>query len=316
MHRIACIEMSKGSDKDNYPYKENSYGRQSARGDTPLNDKTARNNSENTRQDTHNGSGGNARLPVRATVLNANGDRIGKVRKSIWYDGSDEYVGEFAREENDCVLLYSDKEKSNPDGYVDANNNVFTYNEGYVATVRYTHWWLIALIAFLFIAVVLFTSLFAAYYVRSSNDGSYYPVLFVTDESGTSWDQSRQLPVFVNDVFGDSVIAPGLSGSYKFSFRNDNEDALAYDLNFSCENEYGINLRYRLIRDGAVISGSEDYIPVEELSCPDMTIKSGSTARFELQWCWVDDDENDATAGENSAQYTLTITLKAWVSVR
>lgn len=304
--------MSKGTENDNNPYEENSYGGQSVRENAPLSGEPERDNTANMRQGTH----GSVRLPVNATVVNANGDRIGKVRRSVWYDGSEEFVGEFARrEEDDGVILYSDTEKTVPEGYVDGNNNVFTYNEGYVATVRYRHWWLIALLAFLFALVVLFTSLFAAYYVRSSDDGAYYPELFITDDSGTQWDKSQNLPIFVNEVFGDSVIAPGLSGSYKFSFRNDNENELLYGLNFTCINEYGINVRYRLVRDGSVISGGEDYVSVEELSCADMTIQSGNTSRFELQWRWVDDDENDSNAGANSAQYTLTITLTARVSV-
>lgn len=256
---------------------------------------------------------GEVRLPVRATVLNEDGKKIGKVRRSVWYDGSEDFVGEFVRENDESVCLYNDKEHSVRGGYVDGNNNVLTYKREYIATLRYTQWWIIIIIAALLAALVLFTSLFAAYYLRASEDGSYYPVLFVADDSGTAWNQSQNLPVFSNPEFGDSVIAPGLKGSYKFSFRNDNADAIAYNLAFSCENDYGIGVGYRLLRDNVVIAGVEDYVSAEEISCANLMIEAGSASRFELEWYWRHDDAADTAAGENSARYVLNISFTAWV---
>lgn len=57
--------------------------------------------------------------------------------------------------------------------------------------------------------------------------------------------------MFFNEEFGDAVIAPGMSGAYRFIFENANEDAVEYSLTFREENEYGIALKYRLVRDGA-----------------------------------------------------------------
>lgn len=286
--------------------------------------KPSRSDSENTPPD----GGLVVKLPVRASVLNVNGEKVGKVRGGVWYevggfDGFDEgdgfelsdgYVGEFVREEDNSVSLYFDKDHSVHGGYVDGNNNVLDLKNEYIATLRYSRRWVFILVAALFIAAVLCTSLFAALCVRSSENGPYYPSLFVADDGGTEWNQTKNLPVFANPQFGDSVIAPGLTGSYKFVFRNDNADALAYNIAFSCENDYGIRVGYKLFRDSAVIAGAEGYVTAEDLTCNDLTIEAGSSTRFELEWRWLHDDETDTVAGRNSARYTLNIALQAWVA--
>lgn len=252
------------------------------------------------------------RLPKRATVVNKKGEKIGKVRKSVWYDLTDDEkkaVGTFVKEEKNVYLYH----ESACRGYVDKNNNVLAKDSEYLATVRYTPWrFLLVIVALLLVIVALASSLIAAYYMMPTTD--YAPVLFIADAYGTSWDEEKNLSVFFNEKFGDTVIEPGMSGSYRFTFRNDNADALEYGIAFGCKNPFKIGLGYRLKRDGAYIAGSDGYVSAEDLSTAGLTVEAKSTSLFELEWYWQDNDQTDTAAGEGSAQYTLTISLTAWVS--
>ena len=255
------------------------------------------------------GSVSSVRLPKRGSLLDGSGSRIGKIRKSIWYDGSGKEEGVF-RKENESVYFYAGNERK---GYVDRNNNVF-YTEGdtYVATIRRFSWLPILLIIILLLIATLLSVVLGAYYFRRSDD--YAPVLFIADEDGTEWSEERNLPVFENERFGDSVIAPGMSGTYRFMLRNENEDSLDFSLLFSETNAYEIGLCYKLKRDGVYLAGAEDaYVSVSELGRSDMTIEPESASLFELEWYWAHNDPIDTTAGENDADYTLYIRFDASV---
>ena len=145
-------------------------------------------------------------------------------------------------------------------------------------------------------------------------EAPYAPTIFIADETGTAWSDQENLPVFYNDKFGDSVIAPGMSGSYRFVFENKNDDAVEFSLGFSEMNEYGIGLGYRLVRDGSPVTLSEGFVKPEELGADGMTLQAYSSTLFELQWYWVENDEIDTAAGEADAIYTLTISFTAAVA--
>lgn len=254
----------------------------------------------------------NARLPVYATVLDKYGQKIGKVRRSVWYNADGQSVGKFIKDDAN-VYFYGDSEKS---GIVDKNNNVLTLGYGYIATVRYARLWIAALIAALLVLIILMSTITAAFYLTSSSSTDYPPTLFVVDEGDNDWSHTENIPVFFNDQFGDNVIAPGQSGKYAFRFINYNHDQLDFSIEFSCENEYNIDLIYRLKRDGLYVCGDEDhYVTIDELNLYGMTIQPhGDPTVFELEWYWRDNDEIDTIAGENQAQYYLHITITAGIT--
>ena len=139
------------------------------------------------------------------------------------------------------------------------------------------------------------------------------PTIFITDANKTHWNEQENLDVFYNKQFGDSVIAPGMRGAYYFLFENVNKDAVEFSLDFSEKNEHGIGLVYRLIRDGDPVMRTEEFVSAEELGVEGLTLEAHSTARFELQWYWIHNDEADTAAGAAGAVYTLTIRLTASV---
>ena len=255
------------------------------------------------------GYGGmDVRLPKRGKVVNRHGERIGKVRKSIWYDSGDVEQGTFVKDKANVYLCRGEERTA----YLDNNGNVFTFSDDYLATIkRLGRFPLLIILLLLLLATALAFALSAYAIVNSGNTASDIPVLFFTDEEGKSWEETENLPVFRNEVFGDETIAPGMNGSYSFIFDNRNESRLIYSLSFSEDNFYGIDIRYRLKRDGAYVSGTDGYVHVGELGVGSLTIEQNSASVFELEWKWFDNDETDTAAGENNAVYTLNISLLA-----
>ena len=199
-------------------------------------------------------------------------------------------------------------------GYVDKNDNILSLADRYLATIRRFRWLPILIIVLILAFLTAVSVLLSAYFMTRSSD--YAPVLFFADEHGTSWEQFEDLPVFVNERFGDRVIAPGMRGSYRFILENRNADALEFSLSFEEVNEYGIGLCYRLKRDNTYVSGTDGYVRTAELGLRGMTIEAESTTLFEIEWYWKDNDAVDTAAGENEAQYTLQIEFVAAVRGR
>ena len=248
-----------------------------------------------------------ARLPGRAKVLDADGKKIGKVRKNVWYDLEGKTQGEFWKEEENVYLYENGRRK----GFLDSNDNVIAMSNDYMATLKRFP---AAILALLFIILMMLTALsgvISAYCIELSKD-NYAPELFVYNDVD-DWSQSRNLSVFYNERFGTEKVAPGMTGSYAFTLSNENPDALDFSLEFSCINEYGIDMAYSLWRDGVCLKGAESKLSAEELSTYGMTIEAESDSVFVLEWEWRHNDAADTEAGINEATYTLNIKFTAAV---
>ena len=253
------------------------------------------------------------RLPRRAKVVDAEGAKIGKVRGSVWYDLEGNEVGAFERDDDDSVYYY---QGGNKKGFLDRNDNVISLSNDYIATLRRFPAMIVLLILLLLVAATALSVCLSAYYLNRSENLDYAPVLFVADEYGDSWAETENIGVFYNEMFGTEKIAPGMKGSYAFYLSNENADPLEFSLEFSCINEYGIDLAFSLYRDGILLAGGEegaDKVSPEELSTYGMTIQEESDSLFVLEWEWRHNDEVDTEAGINQASYTLNIEFTAWV---
>lgn len=248
-------------------------------------------------------------LPYYGTVINTHGERIGKVRRNVCYDKDDLKAGTLLVDANDNVYWEQDGELK---GYVDSNNNLFDTNNLYLGTIqRHKNMWVLAVLLLLIFAMAIITGVLAALYTAPSEELIPIPTLFIVDKQDNDWSQTENLPIFFNEKFGDNVIEPGQEGSYAFYFENRTDAALIYGFKFSCTNEYGINLMYRLKRDGAYVAGHETWESIDNLSVNGLQIQEKSKALFELEWRWEHNDEVDTIAGENSAIYKLLIELSA-----
>lgn len=251
-----------------------------------------------------------ARLPRRAAIFDRFGEKIGRLRGGAWYDGEKNIRGEF-RQQGEGVLYYPSGQ-SDALAYLDGNGNLLTSAHKHVATLKRPLMVLVWVLIGICAALAILSILLGALAVPKS-ETPYAPTIFIADETGTSWSDQENLPVFYSGEFGDSVIAPGMRGSYRFVFENNNDDAVQFSLDFSEENEHGIGLGYRLVRDGAPLTPSEDFVGTEALGADGLTLEAHSRTLFELQWYWEDNDEIDTVAGEAGAIYTLTIRLTASV---
>ena len=246
--------------------------------------------------------------PKKGIVTDEQGESLGKIKKYVWFDQNGEQKGQFRQEEKKVFLFDGENKK----GFLDKNDNVFSMPGAYVGTVRRSRFPYV-LIAVLLLLLVAVTSVVTTYFLTRAKTADYIPVLFVADEKGQSWDETENLPVFFNETFGDTVVAPGMNGTYRFVFQNKNADTLVYALSFSEKNDFGISLRYRLKRDGAYVSGKDGYVGVDALSLDELTIEANSSSVFELEWFWQHNDSVDTEAGQNGASYTLNISLSASV---
>lgn len=245
-----------------------------------------------------------ARLPRRAKVVNEHGDKIGKVRRCKWSDLNDVDMGTF-KKDDDGIYLY-DSAQLERRGYVDANNNVFDLADNYLATVRRFPYIIIVIILLILALITAISTAVGVSYINRSTEPCI-PTLFVADEYGDEWSQTENLQVFNNSLFGPDKIAPGMQGSYVFRMSNETAKAVQFSLDFSCENEYGIDLAFTLYRDGVALAGEDQKVAADEISLGDLTIEANSDSLFTLEWEWRHNDAVDTIAGENEAVYTLYI---------
>ena len=118
--------------------------------------------------------------------------------------------------------------------------------------------------------------------------------------------KDTELNIFNNKkIEGKKIIAPGSKGTYRFSVKNESKDNLIYNMRFSDEMTTKVNMKYKLKMDNIYIRGNEkQYVSIDDLDVDSIIVPKDSINIYTLEWCWVDDDENDLKAGiSKSAEY-------------
>ncbi len=145
------------------------------------------------------------------------------------------------------------------------------------------------------------------------NSEENYPMdnLDVADNSKI-WNSENELRIFSNPAYDfESVIAPGSSNSYQFVVNNNNKFDILYSLNLIETNDYSINMKYKLKRNGEYIFGDNDsWADAEDIKKEDLALGASSHDTYFLEWKWIDDD-NDTESGFNEANYKLKIEINA-----
>ena len=126
------------------------------------------------------------RFPKSCKVVNADGDKIGKVRKSVYYNNDKEEQGKFfsVKETGEVLLkkrplgteFISDSAYTETVGYVDEHDDVFTPAGEYLATLKYRKWFLLLIFFLILCFVALILSML---FIDVTRD--YIPTLFVED---------------------------------------------------------------------------------------------------------------------------------------
>lgn len=135
-----------------------------------------------------------------------------------------------------------------------------------------------------------------------NEDGS----VVVTDEYFT-WKKTNKLKIFENKSFQNKeIVAPGSTGKYNFSIKNNKSCNIVYKIDFSEQNKDYINMKYKLKRNDIYLNTS--WVSYKELNIKNYLLKGNSQDSYVLEWKWVESD-NDTKAGKIGAKYTLSLNI-------
>ena len=131
----------------------------------------------------------------------------------------------------------------------------------------------------------------------------------------TEWNELKELDIFNQKRYShvaEEKIAPGVEGVYAYTVENYGDYKMSYNMIFSDENPYNINMLFKLKINGTYVAGNENtWEKLNELSRTNLTIKPNTTDLFVLEWRW-EDAENDTDVGlTDEANYKLSINVTA-----
>lgn len=135
---------------------------------------------------------------------------------------------------------------------------------------------------------------------------------FIVKDNYTIWSNKR-LRIFSNQAYEYfSKIAPGVSNSYDFVIKNNNDFPVLVDISMKEVNPYSINMEYKLRSENFFLAGSSfKYVSVKKLSQKNIYLKAHSSKLYSLDWKWIDSD-NDTEIGEAvDANYKLLVYVGA-----
>lgn len=120
----------------------------------------------------------------------------------------------------------------------------------------------------------------------------------------TEWSKLKELDLFNNSYFEDkSIIAPGVQGSYSFTVENESESKFIYDMVFTEENPYEINMVFKLKLNGEYVLGNEQqWIKASELKRSNVFLGAKVSNIYTVEWKW-EDNYNDTEIGETEGAY-------------
>lgn len=149
------------------------------------------------------------------------------------------------------------------------------------------------------------------------NDSNYKPSIEaekkeakIFDNKLKKYNNSTKLNIFSNPAYEfKSIIAPLSSNVYQFVVRNSNDFPIQYELIVEEENEYNINMKYKLKKDGYYIIGdSDNWVTYEELKLYNNELMENSKNVYQLEWKWFE-SSNDTYIGEVGKDYKLKISF-------
>ena len=100
----------------------------------------------------------------------------------------------------------------------------------------------------------------------------------------------------------------------KFGVKNVTNGDIIYDVGFTDQSNYLVNMKYKLKIDNIYIVGDENhYVSLDQMKVNDITVVNGSNNIFTIEWYWEDDDPRDVIVGmaEPTQYYTLNLAINA-----
>ena len=173
---------------------------------------------------------------------------------------------------------------------------------------RNNNWWIINTILLIIILIILLSkchknSLYQEkiYNIDLNNNSecklqTQDEFIIVEDKNGNYMYQDN-LDIFKNNYLKNKI-APNISSRYYFKVKNISNKDIKYYITFSDINDYNINLKFRLKRNGKYLI-SNKWLSINELKTSYLTLKHRKNDKYCLEWKWFDNDEIDSIIGEN-----------------
>ena len=139
---------------------------------------------------------------------------------------------------------------------------------------------------------------------------------FKVKQGETEFSELKELDVFNNNYFEDkSIIAPGVQGSYSFTVENESESRFNYDITFTEENPYNINMVFKVKINGEYVLGNEEnWVKGADLSRKDLLLNARTNDVYTIEWRWEDTDYDTPigeAGGPGGAYYKMYIQVNA-----
>lgn len=245
------------------------------------------------------------RVPKCGDILDIYGDKIGYVKNGKMYRNDDEYWAHLLKETRGVVVT----ERGTPTAYLDANNNILSFDNDYVGTIREKKQvGLIAAMSIVCVFIVCALAFLCWFLIKGINDR---PVFMTFTEQNVSEKQTlvENLYVFDNKEtkkYGN--ITPQAGNSVLFEIRNETDERVYYNIVFNVENMPLIDFDYKLGIDGDLVFGKTGYVEVEDMifTAP-ITIEANSVVEFEFYWAM---QGQGIIPVEDFAKYFVTVTVQ------
>ena len=139
-------------------------------------------------------------------------------------------------------------------------------------------------------------------------------IVYADDKDGR-YTYEKRVKIFENAAFEyTNKIAPGVSNSYDFKVHNETDNTIRYNIEFTEDSEYAVNMLYRLRRgDDYVVGSDSEWVDASKLSSAFKELVTDGVDSYTLDWEWPYESGRDALdteIGENMvSEYTLKINI-------
>ena len=128
------------------------------------------------------------------------------------------------------------------------------------------------------------------------------------EDNDIIWQSSNTLKIFKNPVYEmEEVIAPGSSNSYQFVIKNNSKCKMTYHLEFQEENDYNINMKYKLKKNGKYIS--KEWTTYDKIKESAVILNYKEKDDYVLEWKWIESDNDTPIGADINSSYKLIVQI-------
>lgn len=131
-------------------------------------------------------------------------------------------------------------------------------------------------------------------------------------EGQSEFNELKNLEIYTNHYFNDeTIIAPGVKGTYTFTVENETNSNYIYGVFFTEQNDYNINMVYKIKLNGRYIYGSDsEWITHQDFTILDLLLNSNTTDVYTIEWKWEDTDYDTQIGKTDGANYRMNIKVE------